>query len=694
MRRYVCMGMIFIVLTWRLFAQDTGSIIYTSWELYLSWSEDNQIISNTSTNQTKIPHYNKQDMVIDEVFSYSGACLDEYIIIESRIIFSGIVDISWLWYSKNTITISLELMTGERVLITDNLNTVSWSGKIIWVDEITLSNAWEELMLSWWWFEFDHVYYKDPHGPKSLFYSSESWDVRLLYDVWSPSILGHCIDSQIIWAISDACIIGVGIIQWKENGASNLSVYVTGYFWELCRTADITGTWYIDGSLLFNGCEGVIELTPWNHIIKYIVGTGICSDTFAVIWNTQYIPSFYARSWQCQTNIDTKKSTNIDTIFETKNCGFSLQSPKSFFYSSHSINIALLLDDIVLTDSQKRFECSIDMGNGDVLYECNPSYYRYSTPWIYIITSQIRERDTKQSVCKSNFFINVPPMYGVKDIEAWWGSSEICEQWLTWLSIKSILANPVWSDSLYERIIVDTDWFSGSLSGIWISINKTKLRLSDYIISWGIIVIEWWLWLRNDGMCISLQSCSSSKQYCYPKVLEWIQYVCTYDNNCILDDENNTYWLDINKQCVVKDSKTYIQLKEKYDLLSEKYRLKFQKQKQQYTLSLIKLRASEKLARNSMYVYRNTIIYLWKIISKGNISKYVFDDLVYTIHSIIEYQKNGLYVLRANNKKKVYIYDVWKFIEWRKKWWPLNIFFSDQVSYFEKLELQLQNKKL
>lgn len=68
-----------------------------------------------------------------------------------------------------------------------------------------------------------------------------------------------------------------------------------------------------------------------------------------------------------------------------------------------------MVGGISISDRNRNYRCRIDMGDGTVLEECNPSSYRYARPGIYDIVVDVYDVRHEQSLCRTRSFVNVPP---------------------------------------------------------------------------------------------------------------------------------------------------------------------------------------------------------------------------------------------------------------------------------------------
>lgn len=705
-----------------------------TWDLYswdlLSWEMPSYL--DQVSIQVSLSFW---DIQIVEIFPGSWLCLDEHIILHSMVYYSGSLQIVWLGQSTDSIFISVELHTWEFLYITDNLTSLIYTWKLIVVDSVTLTNAGEGISLHASGIVLDSIYYTDPRWPKSLFYGSISGTVRYFNVVADASTKTNCtlfkeFQSQ-PW--NDWCDISLVWHTALGSGLYALDFAATGAAVSWCD--DFTwmpnplSKWYINGVQVWeNQCILHYLFNPWFYDIDIKIQDAnwshICWDQllFASAYELWALTQFKQSSLQCQTNKDsqtskTSSSKESDTIiFQSKNCWMKLQSPSLGFYFGSNVNIALLLDDVVLTDSQKKFACEIDFWNGDIIYECNPKGYRYALPWVYTIRSSIMDIESHQSVCKNSFFLNIPStkLAAIKEempLSPWnnnWAPmSWFCEN--SGIFISSIVASPKGSDATGEQIIFG--WFQPweDYSDYYVFIKKKKFFLNAETSAIG--YITWWLWLINNGLCFSLfkEYCGLIQEVCYWKTKEgqemhcgeWKSVSCTIGSwllslSWVIKDAN-LYNVSNKLSCDYKVKALKLKDKIAYEKLKSKHATALLKLEDKYAFSLESWRNKERYARNAQYLYKNALLYYDNYLKKNRFGLYNelgISDVLVVSNKINTLQLSGLIYSHKETKKYKYTNDFKKTIsKYENRIFPLWMF-DVYFEYLDKLELQFVNKKI
>ncbi len=199
---------------------------------------------------------------INEIHPFDDK-LPEYIEIKALGNWSGKVNIIWLWKWKAIKSLNFILYSGQLAVITDKIDLFSWFNisKLIHLDNISLTDKWEELILTDGSGNvLDKVIYKNWEKWKSLYFRYKSGDLRIFdkIDISTPGIQLSILKSFLskskkstflnFWIklqnsipiYSDNSINLIAVFSWKElsNKEKNYE----------CK-------WYIDNKLFFTWCN-------------------------------------------------------------------------------------------------------------------------------------------------------------------------------------------------------------------------------------------------------------------------------------------------------------------------------------------------------------------------------------------------------------------------------------------------------
>ncbi|MFA7284571.1 MAG: hypothetical protein WC004_01975 [Candidatus Absconditabacterales bacterium] len=651
---------------------DTGSVI----DADISLAETGGIIVSSGISAQELipqavvqwPQYG--DIQIVEVFPSSGNCLDEFVTIRFAVSYSGFISIYGLGTSAGVVTVRVDQIAGSNLMITDNIAGAIPGPHILLVNAVTLTNGGELLKVMVSGQVLDEVYYSNLQGVQSLYVSSLSGSTRLFTTNGPASIATRCgstTPAQIIGTMG-GCDIRADSTQYLGTGLYTLSLQAVGQYTTGCRTdVGVYGEWLVNGSARNQGaCAATIPLGIGINTIEFRRYEGDqvrCRDEF--IFASQYdvgVVKQYVTSpgsLSCTTQL-----VEEELRFVPSDCGLKIQGSRLGFFASSSFNIVTTVGGKDIYNNSAYHSCKIDMGNGVILEQCNPSSYRYADPGVYDVVLDVYDVRHQQSLCRVRSFINVPP----KSQDVTWqydqlrtlqtqilqycsisnsleeqedtqatvpaalcelaqqtGSALVAdmnvdETVVTWtgaqtLSLHSVLPNPVGSDSLYESVVL---FNSGSLdvglSAYTLVIKNKKISLSGAVSASGFHELVGGWGLRNDGMCIGLNyNDASVDTFCYDAVKEG-ELVVRSGYHQDLEDSIVTKAANKKQARSAKDDSVSKQMsctekikiakaseKEKY----KKLQLLRQKEKQSYQQQLAKRKTKELLARNKQYLYNN-----------------------------------------------------------------------------------------
>lgn len=627
------------------------------------------------------------DLQIVEVFPWSGNCLDEYIRIVSHRDFSWYIEIIGAWVSSWSIQINVNLISWERLIITDNIAGMKTTDQVILVPSITLTNGWEMLQLRYSWLMLDTILYSDPRAAKSLIFTEWVWWIRYFKTIVDAQLQSSCslliseiIHSPVVWW----CTIDIKNSEYRWSGYYILSLEIWSLSW--CINQPLNKRYDKEKEIAVWVCQTYVEVGPWvHHLIYYWYSDTwsiICSDDlyFASQYDVWYIQIQDNSPWQCQ---NTKTNTKIDnssiTFYESKNCGIELQSPKLLFTTDSALNVRLLLDGTWLNDSQKMYSCVVDFGNGEKIQECNPSAFHYQLPWIYTIWIHIKDSNTGQPICTHTSFLYVPAWLKIKNTINWlnfnlswnWSSSWSnfnCTWIFSGFYIYSLLPNPKGSDSWQELIVFS--WVNDlNFSNVSLKIGKKTINLSEIMI-WQNFTLKSSLWLLNKWMCIDLieNNCGIIQHVCYDKVKDDEILYCSTGMNalCIYQDDGIKEIKKISEtlSCSEKIQKLKADQKNSLAEFRNKQKKIITQLRIEHNSKLKKYKDKERISRNSFYAQER-----WFALIEKTIKNWWNDSItyMYDIKSVMKFLireiKSNHFILSKAKTTNLYMYDVQKYLK-------------------------------
>lgn len=647
----------------------------------VSW--DNSLWLNDSVSNDFIRFW---DLEIKEIFPSSWNCLDEYFVIVAHRDFSWYIDVLGAWTSSWIVTIWINVYSWEQIIVTDNIASMKTTNPIILLSSITLTNWWEILQLRYSWLLLDDVFYSDPRSPKSLIYTESIDWKRYFKTIVDPEVQTYCLVSDLVKVSSPIiwwCSLEINNSHYNWSGNYILSLAVPVLSWCSEWSSNKRFNWF--NQIDVNVCQTLVEVGPWVHRLQYYAysdtWTLLCSDElyFASQYDVWYIQLQWNSPWQCQ--YDKKQSNNSSqslVFYDSKNCWIELQSPKLWFTVDSSLNVRVLLDNTWLNDSQKTYSCIVDFWNGERINECNPSSFRYHSPWVYVIWTQVKDNRTGQQVCSHVSFIYIPPSLTRKDINnvSYYYSSGndslswlYCSWMLSGLYIDSIMPNPKWNDSLQEKIVIHNNLLSwDDLSQFILKVWKRNFSVSWEIV-WHKVIMKNTFWLINKWMCFDLihKFCGLIHRVCYGVANNDDLFSClSQDNaNCLslaLSWNNNHNTL-IENSCFEKINKLKNDHKLALTNLREKYKNAIIKLRTDNKKSLQIYKENERISRNIRYIRERSFQLFSDNVIDWNPSFILYHNDIQTIaHLLASYIEKKTYFIHQDSKKKVYMYDIRKYI--------------------------------
>lgn len=532
------------------------------------------------------------DIEFTEIYASSGNCMNEFIKIRSNIYYSWLVSFYGLWSSSNTINYYLNLSPWQELLITDDISwLIPWSDILVW-PTITLTNWWEQLKIIVSGVVLDDIIYSQLKWIQSLFYTENSGDIRIFQTNWPWTPANKC--SQVnftgwIWL----CDIDL-TTNYLWTGIYDIDLSIVWQYSNICNSWSI---WIINSiTWTTDSCTSNFQNLLGSNKIEFLQYSGtdlICKDSyiFASNYDIWYVNQYYCpvipNTWSNNSSSSSPSWNQcIDTRQIMTDCHVKYQWSKVWFFADYNFNIVANIGWTDIQNNTKKYQCYRDMWDGNTLTECNPSGYKYSNPWVYTINLTITENSTSY-YCKTSSFVNYPlkadidknysnnfdlqnyisdfcDVYDDIDIiwsfcdgfyTSWFLQSNIVEQydWPLDLIIYSVLPNPVWSDSLYEEVVLQNLLATNSiLDWLILHIWSKKISLS-WNIDWsGFKSIIWWLWLVNNGMCIYLKKDNLIlDEFCYGSTKEWEIVTLsgqsmTWEDDSIEDDNDNLSWSELD----------------------------------------------------------------------------------------------------------------------------------------------------
>ncbi len=553
--------------------------IANPWVLIQTW----EIATWNQSNDADPLSYG--DIQFIEIFPSSGNCMNEFIKIHSNIYYSWLVSFYGIWQSSNTTDYYLNLTPWQELLITDDISWLTPSPYILLWPTITLTNWWEQLKITASGVLLDDIIYSNLQWIQSLFYTSNSWNTRLFQTNWPWTPPNKC--SQVnftgwVWS----CDIDLNSnYLWTGIYSINLNIV-----WQYSNTCSSWSIWVINWvTWVTDSCTTNFQNLLGSNKIEFLQYSGtdlICKDVY--IFTSNY-DIWYVNQYYCPMFIDTWSNSPQNTIVNqctnsstTSNqvmtdCHVKYQWSTLWFFANYEFNIIANIGWTDIQNNTTKYDCYRDMWDGNALTTCNPLWYEYINPWVYTINLTITEKSSSR-YCKTSSFVNYPlntnidenhPNYlDLNDYVAEFCSnyedlniddmsivSSFCsgfynsgflqinsdEQyhytWFNYISIYSVLPNPVWSDSLYEEVVLQNlSWNKTPLDGLILNIWSKVINLS-WTIEWSWFKsVIWWLGLINNGMCVYLKKNTILlDQLCYKSVKEW-QIVTKNGQSMTLED--------------------------------------------------------------------------------------------------------------------------------------------------------------
>lgn len=525
------------------------------------------------------------DIQISEVFPSSGDCLNEFVKIHAYVSYQWLISIYGLWSSTGSVMVWVDMQPWSDIVVTDTIGGIVPDTTILLVNSVTLTNAWETLKLIVSWEVVDQIYYSNLQWVQSLFFTESSDQGRLFTTNGSPSLFTTCNQvspvnlrgwvglCDIILESMDYRWTGLYELLFELKGeiVSGCNVGINNFSWE--RIINWISHWYWACRTSFQTQLGLntveINIVDNQNQVR-------CYDHFVFatnydVWVVKQYVSPPKWGWSCQDN-------NQSGFFPSTDCGIQFQWSPIGFFANRAFNFVTTYNNKTLLNTNKQYKCTIYMGDGSVLEECNPSSYKYTKPWVYGLVVEIFDGNNHQLLCKTRTFINAPPsaidwnqfydhllsidqklgeycsaislekgisgengltcdMSLIQDLcksfESSWfvfdaniqeQNAILCDSWSIQLNLFSVLPNPVWSDaqfeefSVYNSAIVDLS----DMSDYTVLVGYRSIKLTG-TIAWMSVksFIGWW-WLKNDGMCLSLvhKQCGLVQKSCYDKVQE------------------------------------------------------------------------------------------------------------------------------------------------------------------------------
>ncbi|HMY80753.1 MAG TPA: hypothetical protein PK048_02815 [Candidatus Absconditabacterales bacterium] len=658
-------------------------------------------------------------ITFSEIFPSSGSCLDEYVVIHSSVDYSGHLEIQGLGTSTSSIFISVDLHSGSTLIVTDNLAGMIPRSDINLVSSVTLTNSGEPLKLFAGGILVDSIVYSNLQGVQSLYHDGGSSYPRVFTVNGVSTPMTTCSNNQIVsWDGGlGGCDIHIDSMIPGNTGSYNLSLRIVGQHTIDCQTYSMINThkWLLNGNNMSDKCNSTITAEPGINDIVYeqVSSTGmlICRDQL-VFASSLIVDTIKEQlGGLCgNSNSGGPSISQQPLIYPSTRCGIQLQgSWKAGFGFGNTINIVSLFGDHSLSDSQTKFRCTIDMGDGVTLYECNPSSYRYIKPGVYPIVLSIYSSDN-QLVCGATSFINVPliksstlmlleeadyegficlsdtidklgddeddilsgKVASKKEYNKLSDKTGICLTNMYDAHVSMLLANPIGSDSDSEMIIVSGNRtsFNELPESLYLHIGKKTIRLGSHsfsgYISGNNLTLIGGLGLINKGMCLSLgdSTCGIIQTVCYDQLheSEWVRF--DYGTGVYSEDFLSGVMTGTIVQGSISVDRTdknassknpVLSCTEKIRIAKEKQKISYEKKIIGYQKRIVALTLKEKIARNNYYLYSNVFSYL-----TNRLKKTVLPEWLTSLNSVTKYLegliKQGYFYTLKDTKNGSYRY--------------------------------------
>jgi hypothetical protein len=546
------------------------------------------------------------DIQITEVFPSSGNCLDEFVKLHFSVAYKGIVEIYGLGTSTASVKVGVDVEAWADLIIADQLAGMIPSDAILLVPTVTLTNGGELLKVIVSGIVLDEVRYSGLVGAQSLtvtpLYSGGAERLFTTNIPGSPPTTCAVLPSPVqLTGGLGQCDIKLNTMTYLGTGSYSLSFQTVWQSLTECdNNVQLSWEWLINWiSHPISNCKLDLQTQLWANIIEFKLyneeGNLSCYDQFVFATNydlgivKQYVSSSSSSSGQsCEAN----PSNQTD-------CGLQFQWSKLGFFAGYGFNFVAVLNNKQLSNTQKSYKCSIDMGDGNFLDQCNPPIYIYQTPWVHTVSLDIIDKNTNQLLCKTRTFVNAPikkteeidwytywyalntkladycsavrlnpeEQYEIEEERPSCNSLSVqemckvfastgylediipnkqvedlnCDTGVYDLRLYSVLPNPKWSDSIFEQFTLFNSGLStlSDMSNYTVEVGSKTIQLSGSV-NWGSTITYTGGWsLVNNGMCISLvhSSCGIIEKQCYPKVKEGEEFIF-----------NSLSWESINNQ--------------------------------------------------------------------------------------------------------------------------------------------------
>ncbi len=534
------------------------------------------------------------DIIITEVFPSSWNCLDEFVKLHFSVAYQWMVELYGLGTTSASVKVFVDAWAWEDLIIADSIAGMIPNDNILLVSTVTLTNGGEVLKVIISWTVLDEVKYSGLVGTQSLVYTQLSGAQRLFTTniPGSPATTCNVLPSpvQLTWGLW-YCDIKLDQMSYLGTGSYSLSFQSVWQSLTWCLTNNsLSGERIVNGiSLPLSQCTLNIQTQLGANIVELKLygnnGTLSCYDQF--VFATNYDIGTVKQYVTSNTGSEKEVCKEAPNSQNYSDCGLQFQWSKLWFFAGYSFNFVSVLHGKQLSNTQKSYTCSIDMGDGTYLDQCNPPSYIYQKPWIYSVNLEILDKNTNTLLCKTRTFVNAPikkteatnwyeyryalnmklsdyceavnldgqdqyeteedaPICSIASVKELCASLQTtgyveviipteqvegsqCDTGLQDLRLYSVLPNPKGSDSEFEQF---TLYYSGlnmlsDMSNYSVQVGKKSIVLSGST-AWSSFITFTGGWsLVNNGMCITLShsSCGIIQKQCYPTVKEGQEYI-------------------------------------------------------------------------------------------------------------------------------------------------------------------------
>lgn len=344
---------------------------------------------------------------------------------------------------------------------------------------------------------------------------------------------------------------------WAWVGSVSKTLSIITETWNYIVLSAIWGEWeyYIPGLSLQDGWEEIILLWQYGQVLDTILYTGAKKSQSSYFSQYSGSVNLFYTTWE-----PTPWENFFSVMWSQEVFGWCRidQQRTTTYVHWDSLNFrAVLLNMSWWEASLAWHTCVREYGDGQGSTSCNPWYFKYNSPGIY--TASLRITSWNIPICQTKSVINYveepekpkavtsTATKSVTQKQTTW--STVVTSWSTqkvkqpasssvrssdtddfrdifswYISLAGVLADPVWTDSVWEWIALLLSGISASsLDGLSIKWTSKTTKLNSLEITQSdMYVITGAFSFRNSSGCIDLMwNRQRLDTMCYDNVQEW-----------------------------------------------------------------------------------------------------------------------------------------------------------------------------